>query len=71
MKTKADLLNWLVNELSDCGKFTWFTNELTEKSENETQFRAHFKGYTKSNLIEFIFDLNNDGQKFIESNNLN
>ena len=60
--TKEQLLNWLCEQLNDCGTTDWLGyNQSIE------DFRKEMSKKKQWELQSIVFDLNEEGQKFIES----
>lgn len=72
MKTKvlkSDLANWLVKENDDCGKDTYFCDDSRGAMTTDESYKK-FMNMTRDELIWIIYDYSNEGQKYLEDNNL-
>jgi hypothetical protein len=67
---KSELAQWLVNQNDDCGKDTYFTEDMRAAMTTEQSFRKFMKDFTKDRLISIIYDFSNEGQQFLVENGL-
>ena len=67
--TKSDLAQWLVNENDDCGKDTYFSDDMRGAMTTEESYKKFMK-MTKDELISIIYDFSDEGQEFLEKNGL-
>jgi len=67
---KTDLAQWLVNENDDCGHDTYFSDDRRCAISTEESHKKFMKEFTKDDLIELINNYSEEGQEFLEKNNL-
>lgn len=63
---KSELAQWLVGQNDDCGKDTYFSEDMS----TDESFKKFMKDYTKDELISIIYDFSNEGQQFLVENGL-
>ena len=66
---KKKLIDFMVNFYDNCGRFTYFTNTLSEDAQDENEFRSSLNEKSLSDLIMTVYENDESGQKFIEENN--
>lgn len=67
---KQNLAKFIVNEHNDCGKDTYFTGS-SPRSEKQLTTRESFNRFMKmkkSELIDILYNLSDEGQNYLESN---